>query len=378
MMKKISRLAALFAATAFLLAAFPACDNDDGDDDPKATLAGEAVELEIDVEKAVAATITVENDTFSANAKKIPSGEAIPTEYFELKAGEKVTVSPATLVAWTSYTVAKISFTVTATEGAAAGTISAEIKKGTLTSDTALTAKGIAYTVKGASGSGDGEGGGSGEGDKTETGTPATAKTYSFTGGENGIVAADISDWDLSAKDVINAPIAKELTTKVLANGASLSWKGSKVATLRFRATHEKNEGTISDLAPTITALNYNGGANSDISNGIAIDSLDRYISIPVDGAGTVSAEVTFKGAKDTDNPTGGPFQVAFVDADGKVLGTVVPDELTASSTKTVSGTVTAAGTAYLAFSRNGAKKSDGNGTGGIDVSTITVAPAAN
>ncbi|MDE5614566.1 MAG: hypothetical protein K2I74_07985, partial [Treponemataceae bacterium] len=66
MMKKISRLAALFAATAFLLTAFPACDNDDGDDDPKATLAGEAVELEIDVEKPVEATITVENDTFSA------------------------------------------------------------------------------------------------------------------------------------------------------------------------------------------------------------------------------------------------------------------------------------------------------------------------
>lgn len=208
-----------------------------------------------------------------------------------------------------------------------------------------------------------------------DSGTPATAKTYNFTGGESGIVAADISDWDLSAKDVINAPIAKDsLTTKALANGASISWKGSKVGTLRFRASHEANAGTISDLAPTITTLNYNGGADSDISNGIAIADLDRYVSIPVDGAGTVSAEVTFKGAKDTDDPTGGPFQVAFVDANGKVLGTVVTDEVTASSTKTVSGTVTAAGTVYLAFSRNGAKKGS-SGTGGIDVSTITVAP---
>ena len=229
-----------------------------------------------------------------------------------------------------------------------------------------------------------GNGGNNGDGNEPgqvtpapETGTPATAKTYSFTGRENGIVAADISDWDLSAKDVINSPIAKELTTKALTNGASLSWKGSKVATLRFRATHEKNEGTISDLAPTITALNYNGGANSAISDGIAIADLDRYISIPVDGAGTVSAEVTFKGAKDTDNPTGSPFQVAFVNAEGKLLGTVVTDKLTASSTKTVSGTVTAAGTVYLAFSRNGAKKGS-SGTGGVDVSKITVVPAAN
>ncbi|MDE7227914.1 MAG: hypothetical protein K2N31_06310 [Treponemataceae bacterium] len=251
-----------------------------------------------------------------------------------------------------------------------------------------FAATALLFGAIGCSDSDDGDSGnGNEDGDKDkpkpeapapETGTPATAKTYSFTGGENGIVAADISDWDLSAKDVINSPIAKELTTKALTNEASLSWKGSKVATLRFRATHEKNERAISDLAPTITALKYNGGADSDISNGIAIDSLDRYVSIPVDGAGTVTAEVTFKGAKDSDNPTGGPFQVAFVDADGKVLGTVVTDEVTASSEKTVSGTVSAAGTVYLVFSRNGAKKSDGNGTGGIDVSTITVTPAAN
>ncbi|MDE7228124.1 MAG: hypothetical protein K2N31_07365 [Treponemataceae bacterium] len=32
MMKKISKLALLAAATAFLLAAFPACDNDDGNE----------------------------------------------------------------------------------------------------------------------------------------------------------------------------------------------------------------------------------------------------------------------------------------------------------------------------------------------------------
>ena len=368
MMKKISRLAALFAATAFLLTAFPACDNDDGDDDPKATLAGEAVELEIDVEKTVEATITVENDTFSANAKKIPSGEAIPTEYFELKAGEKITVSTATLVTWTSDTVAKISFTVTATEGAAAGTISAEIKKGTLTSDTALTAKGIDYTVKGASGSGDGEG------DKTETGTPATAKTYNFVG--------------LAASDFLDAS-----GTAVSAWGASASWAASSAVNLPANSTTVADATVFckeqidaskqslirarTDDASKTTGLNYNGGANSDISSGIAIDSLDRYVSIPVDGKGTVTADVTFKGAKETDTTSGGPFQVAFVDANGNLLGEVVTDDVKASSKKTVSGTVSAAGTVYLAFSRNGAKKGS-SGTGGVDVSKITVVPAAN
>ena len=68
---------------------------------------------------------------------------------------------------------------------------------------------------------------------------------------------------------------------------------------------------------------------------------------------------------------------MAFVDAEGKLLGTVVTDEVTASSEKTVSGTVSAAGTVYLVFSRNGAKKGT-SGTGGIDVSTITVTPAAD
>ena len=368
MMKKISRLAALFAATAFLLAAFPACGNDDGDDGPNATLAGEAVELEIDVEKTVEATITVENDTFSANAKKIPSGEAIPTEYFELKAGEKITVSPATLVAWTSDTVAKISFTVTATEGAAAGTISAEIKKGTLTSDTALTAKGIAYTVKGASGSGDGEGGGSGEGDKTETGTPATAKTYNFVG--------------LAASDFLDAS-----GTAVSAWGASASWAASSAVNLPANSTtvadatvyckeqtqDAKKQTLIRARTGTdskTTALNYNGGASSDISSGIAIANLDRYVSIPVDGAGTITVEYagvsSDKGSK--------TCQIALLDGEGSYLGgetvNTLKDDAGVTQQHTFDTTVTKATSVYIAFSRVGASG------GGIDLYKIEVKPA--
>ncbi|MDE5614849.1 MAG: hypothetical protein K2I74_09440, partial [Treponemataceae bacterium] len=148
---KLSRIALLAAASAFMLAVFPACGDDDGNDDPKATLAAEAVELEIGAEKTVEATVTVENDTFSAEAKKIqPNGE-IPITYFELKAGVNVTVSVAKVKTWDSDTKATITFTVTAAEGAAAGKISAEIKAGTLTSNATLTTTGnIAYTIKGA------------------------------------------------------------------------------------------------------------------------------------------------------------------------------------------------------------------------------------
>ena len=160
MMKKLSRIALLAAASVFMLAVFPACGDDDGgNDDPKATLTlvGDAVELEIGAEKTVEATVTVENDTFSDNAQKIQQGEPIPKAYFELKATDatKVTVSEATVKAWDGKTKATITFTVTAAEGAAAGKISAEIKADTLTSNATLTTTGnIAYTINGA---GDGQ-----------------------------------------------------------------------------------------------------------------------------------------------------------------------------------------------------------------------------
>ncbi len=347
-MKKISRLAALFAATALLFGAIGCSDEDEGG-------SGE------------------DNKSITLNAGDIFATED-NTLYVKILDGNKVdafmwseeTSDYAPVAQGASYTITDNALSVNAGE---AGTFTGTVVSAT---QMTLTIGKDTMTLKKA----DKEPTGPNPGDDDPpNGSAATAKTYSFAGGENGIVAADISNWDLSAKDVINAPIATTLTTKELANGASISWKGSKVGTLRFRAAHEANQGAISALAPTITTLNYNGGANSDISSGIAIADLDRYVSIPVDGAGTVTADVTFKGAKESDNPSGGPFQVAFVDADGKLLGDVVTDAVTASSTKTLSGTVTAAGTVYLAFSRNGAKKGTNGSTGGDDVSKITVAP---
>ena len=207
--------------------------------------------------------------------------------------------------------------------------------------------------------------------------TKATAKTYNFAGGENGIVLADVEGWDMASKDVIGSPIASTATTKTLSNGAILHWKGSKVGTLRFRSTHAAGASLTEEIANAATALNYNGGlADGDLSSGVDLSTVDRYVEISVDGAGTVSATVDFKGANESDNPTGGPFKAAFVDKDGKLLGTVASDEVTASSKDvSVTGSVSAAGSVYLVFSRNGAKKGS-SGTGGLDVKKIAVTPA--
>lgn len=212
----------------------------------------------------------------------------------------------------------------------------------------------------------------------------ATAKTYSFAGGTNGVVLADLDGWDMATKDVIGSPIASTATTKTLSNGAILHWKGSKVGTLRFRSTHTAGAELTEELVAAATALNYNGGAGVDLTEGVTIsedstfeDAFDRFVEIAVDGAGTVTAKVDFKGAKESDGPTGGPLQAVFMDKDGKLLGSVASDNITASSTDvSVTGTVSAAGSVYLVFSRNGAQKSSGSGTGGLDVKSIEVKPA--
>ena len=219
--------------------------------------------------------------------------------------------------------------------------------------------------------------GGSGnqEGGSQETVTKATAKTYNFAGGTNGVVLADLAEWGMGTKDVILSPAASTLTEKTLSNGAVLHWKGSKAGTFRFRSTHDADAPLTETIVNAATALNYNGGlADGDLSSGVDLSTVDRYIEIPVDGAGTVTATVDFKGSNEA---TKGPFKVAFVDKDGKLLGIVASDEVTKSSENVkVTGSVTEAGSVYLVFSRNGAQKSNGSGTGGLDVKTITVTPA--
>ena len=202
----------------------------------------------------------------------------------------------------------------------------------------------------------------------TTPGTPATAATYSFTGGTNGIVAADLDGWDLATANVISSPSNSALGTLELDNGATIAWKGSSVGTLRFRATHDANSGDIDTLAPTITALNYNGGQREDnFTNGVTVSTLDRYVSIPVDGAGKITASVKFVSS----NSATANLQAVLVDGDGELLGDVVEKDGKTGGEATIEGTTTGATTVILAFSRNSA------GGGGLDVTEIKVTPAA-
>ena len=212
-------------------------------------------------------------------------------------------------------------------------------------------------------------------GTTTSTGGKATAATYSFV----GLVASDFLDSTGVAVSAWGAGASWAASSTVNLPGGTTTVKGASVFCKEQTQENASKQTQIrarTGADSKTTALNYNGGqADDDLSSGITIDKLDRYVSIDVDGAGTVTASVEFKGAKATDNATGGPFQAALVDEDGELIGTLVTDELTASSKKTVSGTVSSAGKVYLVFSRNGAKKGT-SGTGGLDVTEIKVAPA--
>ena len=197
----------------------------------------------------------------------------------------------------------------------------------------------------------------------------ATAATYNFV----GLAASDfldsngtaVSAWGNSvswAKGTVNLPAG---TTTV--KGASVYCKeqtdASKQTLIRARV----------DDSSVTTALNYNGGIAADISASATISSLDRYVSIPVDGAGTVTASVKFISS----SGKSGTLQAGLYDSNGKLLGTVVTADVgsgnitgTESATGTLTGTTTAATTVYLVFSRNGASG------GGIDVTKIEVASA--
>ena len=154
MVKKLTKAALLAAATAFLLAGFPACssDDDDGDSNPTevtAELDAEVGELTAETPKTVEATVKVDGDTFSTTAKSIEPDGKIPEDSFALEADD-AEVSAATLVEWVDDSTAKISFTVTANEDSEGGRIHALIKAGTLTTCTEVVkTTSVIYTVKG-------------------------------------------------------------------------------------------------------------------------------------------------------------------------------------------------------------------------------------
>ena len=340
-MKKISKLAVLLASGALLFGGlFLSCsDDDDGGNNNNSSTGGDVsvtldkTELSLAAGKTETLTATVANATNTS---------------VEWSSSDKdiATVDGGTVTA-----VAEGSATITATS-------------------IADNTKSASCTVTVTKGSGNQE--------------KATAKTYDFT----GLKYADLSSFSLvatykesGASSTTDHDISEtNFTTEVNAASGTAGFKDDsitlggatlkgKLSKLRFR--FDKVDGSYTTASST-SALNYNGGLKTDISSGVTISDLDRYVSIPVDGAGTVSASIKAVGSSGKT----GNLQIGLFDSNGKLLGDLVTAAAgdgkitgTDSNTGTVSGTVTAATTVYLVFSRNGAEG------GGLDVKSIVVSP---
>lgn len=161
MKKRLSKLALLAVAAAFVLVGFPACGDDDDDEPPlpaTATIAGEDIPedglaLTAGTPQDVTATVTLTNGIFSDEAKSLDEGDTIPEGYLTLEAGEGITIKDVKVAAPATDTDMKITFTVTAADGAEAGAITATLEPGTVKDYTeAITATGaISYSVTAAS-----------------------------------------------------------------------------------------------------------------------------------------------------------------------------------------------------------------------------------
>lgn len=159
MKKRLSKLALLAVAAAFVLVGFPACgDDDEGGEPPaeaSATFAGVEIPegglaLTAGTPQDVTATLTVANSAFGDAVKALETGTDI-SEYITLSAGEKVSISNVKIAETANDTTMKITFTVAAEDGAESGTITATLKAAALTADKDVAATGtISYTVTAA------------------------------------------------------------------------------------------------------------------------------------------------------------------------------------------------------------------------------------
>ena len=207
------------------------------------------------------------------------------------------------------------------------------------------------------------------------------------------------------ASNLFSVEAASSGKDATLSNGSKLHWKGSKPGSFRLRSTSE-------DLS-TVSSVNYNGGFQAVGSIGAVGSTLtnasttDRYISVPVVAGTTytysIPAKVTVVASKDlaaADKDTSWKGRMGIVDGSDKVLAfnefemngryyddskdsSNAADAITgaasaADKSPTLTGTFTATDNEVrIVFSREGAKKSSGS-SGGFDVISITLTPAAN
>ena len=359
-MKKISRLAALAAATALLFGAI-GCSDEDEAPTPADTVSPASFELTSSAE-AVAKEFTLTLGTTQINETGLAALKAntdLTTQKADIvtqSEGNNINVSAIKVAEDATATMVKLSLTMASS--AAAGT------KGTLTltlpadftANGKAIAKTISYEIKGSSSTTPPE-----EGGPENPSASATAKSYNLV----GLALSDFPEGTVTAKDngaalsafVSGADNYIKTQTEVSVKGATLY--GGK-NNLRIRATNGAS-----------TALNYNGGESADISSGTTISGLSRYVKIPVDGAGTITVEYagvsSDKGSK--------TCQIALLDETGGYLGgetvNTLKDDAGVTQQHTFDITVTKATSVYIVFSRNGASG------GGIDLYKIEVKPAA-
>ncbi|MDE5613354.1 MAG: hypothetical protein K2I74_01750, partial [Treponemataceae bacterium] len=207
MKKRLSKLALLAVAAAFVLVGFPACGDDDESGEPPtpatATLTStdipeDGLALTAGKSQDISATVTVTNTTFTDVVTGLAAGTDI-SEYITLNAGDNVTATAKLAEAVTGNTM-KLTLTVTANENAednSTGELKVTLKAPAVTAHNNLdVTEAISYTVKAA------------EDGKQEEKTPAAALTgngVSLTSGEAKTVTATVTLTDATFADPIEA-----------------------------------------------------------------------------------------------------------------------------------------------------------------------------
>lgn len=293
MKKRLSKLALLTVAAAFIVAGFPACSDDDEDGEPPAQASAtfalaEADETAIELTETspteVNATLTVTNGAFSDAVKALEVNASL-ADYLTVSAGEKVT-AVAKLAEKVTGNVMKVTLTVTAETDAEDGEITATIKAPALTTGKELAATGaISYTV---------------------TPLPATAPqaelqgdTVEVTKGKTESTAATITLTKGAFSDAVkalelNASLADYLT--VSADG-----KVTAVASLA-----EKVTGNTMKITLAVTAAEDAAVGDCSISVTIKADALADYDqAIAANGA----VPCTVKAAAGTEVPDDPPAE---------------------------------------------------------------------
>lgn len=300
MKKRLSKLALLAVAAAFVLVGFPACgDDDDGGEPPaeaSATFAGVEIPegglaLTAGTPQDVTATLTVANSAFS-DAVKALEVDADISEYITLTAGEKVSIADVKVAETANDTTMKITFTVAAEDGAESGTITATLKAAALTADKDVAATGtISYTVTAADPNAP---------KATFTGDNVPADGVALTMGEEKTGNATIAVTNGTFSDAVKAlNVGDAIPDTLLALNA-----GGKVTVSDVKVATKANDTTI-EITLTMTAGNDAG--TGAIKATLKADALKDY-NKAVAASGSIAFTV-----KDNSKPDETVYFTSFV-----------------------------------------------------------------